>query len=120
MTRLDGSGQFLQLSADLAQGRANDGRHFQRSLQLDGVRVPAVVIVLIAFSELLLLLLLEVGQAAGHIGRQRRLRLHQERRAERHERQHLLLLRNKRRRDAATAQRCVHQQTTAARIESRR
>ena len=55
LTRLDRSGQFLQLRADLAEGRANNGCHFQGCLQLNGVRMATVIIV-IAFALLLLLL----------------------------------------------------------------
>lgn len=57
LTRLNRSGQFLQLGADLTEGGANNGRHFQRRLQLDGVRVAAVIITIAPLALLLLLLL---------------------------------------------------------------
>ncbi len=46
LTRLDGSSQLLQLRADLAEGGANDGCHFQGSLELNGVRMAAVISVI--------------------------------------------------------------------------
>ena len=77
MARLDRARQFLQLSADLTEGGTDDGAHFQRRLQLDGVRVAVIMVALVTGQA-------EAGRlpAAGVMHDQRRRQRH-----ERHDRQ---------------------------------
>ena len=74
MAGFDGSRQLLKLGADFAEGRADDGSHIQRRLQLDGVRVAAVIVIGL------------VEEARLH------LHVHQRLRRQRHERQRSQLL----------------------------
>ena len=99
MAGLDGSRQFLQLGADFAEGWADDGSHIQRRLQLDGVRLTAVIIVGL------------VQQPRLH------LHVHQRLRRQRHERQRSQLLQLVQRMVEA---RCVHHAHWRRQLERRR